>query len=225
VTFTPHATWPNRPQPGLPGQPGRPGPLPPEHAPVQATPGAGLAPWLEQRMFEQEMVALSGPLTGELASRVSAQLLTLEALATPRSGRTIQLHVSSPDGTLPAAFAVIDVLDVMKVPVKAVAIGEVGGAALGVYAAAPIRVAYPHARFTLAEPRVDELAGTADEVTRAAGAHLRLLEDLAVRIATATKHTQAQVERDLADRRHLTAAEAVEYGLVDELVNKGDAAR
>jgi ATP-dependent Clp protease protease subunit len=153
---------------------------------------------------------------------VSAQLLTLEALSTPRSGRTIQLQVSSADGTLEAAFAVIDVLDVMKVPVKAVAIGEVGGAALGVYAAAPIRVAYPHARFTLAEPRADELSGTADEVTRAAGAHLRLLEDLAVRIATATKHSQAEVERDLSDRRRLTAAEAVEYGLVDELVGRAD---
>jgi ATP-dependent Clp protease protease subunit len=169
-------------------------------------------------MFEQQIVAVSGPVTAELASRVGSQLMTLDALATPRGG-AITMQVSSTDGELSAAFALIDVLDLMRTPVRAVALGTVGGAALGVYAAAPQRVAYPHARFVLAEPRVDRLAGTADEVTLAAGAHLRLLEDLAVRLAERTGRSQAQIERDLSERHEMSAAEAVEYGLVERLTS------
>lgn len=210
-----YGAWPgNTPEWQVPG--GRP-----EHRDRPAVPAgheSGVAPWLEQRMFEQQIVAVSGPVTGDLASRVGSQLMTLDALATPRGG-AITMQVSSTDGELSAAFALIDVLDLMRTPVRAIALGTVGGAALGVYAAATERVAYPHARFVLAEPRVDRLAGTADEVTLAAGAHLRLLEDLAVRLAERTGRSQAQIERDLSDRHEMSAAEAVEYGLVERLTS------
>ncbi|HEY3506759.1 MAG TPA: ATP-dependent Clp protease proteolytic subunit [Actinocatenispora sp.] len=210
-----YGAWPgNTPEWQVPG--GRP-----EHRDRPAAPAgheSGVAPWLEQRMFEQQIVAVTGPVTGDLASRVGSQLMTLDALATPRGG-AITMQVSSTDGELSAAFALIDVLDLMRTPVRAIALGTVGGAALGVYAAATERVAYPHARFVLAEPRVDRLAGTADEVTLAAGAHLRLLEDLAVRLAERTGRSQAQIERDLSDRHEMSAAEAVEYGLVERLTS------
>lgn len=213
----PRPEWlpPGRPTPGHP-VPGHPGP------PQSPVPGAGqpagVSPWLEQRMFEQQTVALTGPITDESASRASSALMTLEALVSPRSG-PIRLHISSPDGALSAAFALVDVLDAMRSPVRAIALGTVGGAALAVYAAAPERVAYPHARFILAEPRVDKLAGTAEEVTRAAGAQLRLLDDLVVRLAAVTGHPRATIERDLAERRNLSVTEAIEYGLVHKLAD------
>lgn len=206
--------------PHRPGRPGLPG-LPPGMPGGPATPAErpdGAWSWLEQRLFEQETVALNGVLTGELASRASAALLTLEALVKPGTGRHVQLQVTSSAGDLNAAFALIDVLDVMKVPVRAVAIGQVGGPALAVYAAATQRAAYRHARFVLEEPRTDDIAGNTEEVLAAAGEHLRLVEEMAVRIGTATGHTQAEVERDLSARRRLSAAEAQEYGLVTELV-------
>lgn len=177
---------------------------------------AGPASWLEQRMFEQQTVSVSGPITPELTSRVSAALMTLDALAGPRG--SITMHVSSPDGELAAAFGLIDVLELMQTPVRAVALGTVGGAAIGVYAAAGDRLAYPHARFVLAEPRVDELAGTAEDVTRAAGAHLRLLEDFAVRLADRTGHSQSEIESALSDRRDLSASAAIDFGLVHRLI-------
>ncbi|MGA8117432.1 MAG: ATP-dependent Clp protease proteolytic subunit [Actinocatenispora sp.] len=223
--------WPGTPPewqpPGRPGRgpsdptgprvPGRPSWSAPPDAPGSGS-DSEPAPWLEQRMFEQQMVSLSGPITNELASRLGAQLMTLEALATPRTG-PIRLHITSPDGDLGAAFALIDVLDLMRSPVRAVALGAVGGAALGVYAAAPERLAYPHARFRLVEPRVDEMAGTADEVARAAGSHLRLLDDLVVLLAGTTGRPRAEIERDLSERRELSAAEAIEYGLVQRLTD------
>ncbi|GAA4210274.1 ATP-dependent Clp protease proteolytic subunit [Actinocatenispora rupis] len=211
-----YGAWPgSTPEWQVPGGP-TPGPGRPERRPAVSE--AGVAPWLEQRMFEQQLVAVSGPVTAELASRVGSQLMTLDALAGPRGGR-ITMQVSSVDGDLSAAFALMDVLDLMRTPVRAVALGTVGGAALGVYAAATERVAYPHARFVVSEPRVDRLAGTADQVTLAAGAHLRLLEDLAVRLAERTGRTRAQIERELSDRHEMSATEAVEYGLVERLTS------
>jgi ATP-dependent Clp protease protease subunit len=158
-------------------------------------------------------VLLSGPVTGPTASRVAATLLTLDALG----AEPVRLQISSPDGELSAVFALVDTLDAMRAPVHAVATAEVGGAAVGVYAAAHRRLAFPHARFRLAEPRVAGLAGTADEVAAAAGQHLQALEDLVLRIAAACGQPRSRVEDDLAAGRLLSAQEAREYGLVETI--------
>jgi len=210
--------WPSEvPDWQRPGGPSPGDPHRPDRYPGRDRTGApGPASWLEQRMFEQQTVAVTGPITPEVTSRVSAALMTLDALAGPRG--SITMHVSSPDGELSAAFGLIDVLELMQTPVRAVALGLVGGAAVGVYAAATERLAYPHARFALSEPRVDELAGTAEDVTRAAGAHLRLLEDFAVRLASRTGHSESEIEHALSDRRDLSVPEAVEFGLVHSLI-------
>jgi ATP-dependent Clp protease protease subunit len=194
----------DRPLP--PGRPGEPSPIPDG--------GPGLDPWLAERLFDRRIVILQGPVTGPSATNAAAALLTLDALATDR----IQLHMSAPDGDLDAVFAIVDALDVMRAPVHAIATAEVGGGALAVYAAAPRRLAFAHARFRLAEPRVLGVAGTADDVASAAGRHLRALEDLIVRIAGATGQPRSRVENDLGAGRRLDAQEAREYGLVHEIV-------
>jgi ATP-dependent Clp protease protease subunit len=198
--------WPHRP-------PGRPEPGWPPAAPDPLA-GAGVAPWLEQRMFDWRIVLLQGTLTAELATRTAAALLTLDALGT----EPVRLHIAASGDDLVAAFALVDALDVMRAPVHAIATAEVGGSAVAVYAAARRRLAFPHARFRLAEPKVNGVAGTADEVTAAAGRYLRALEDLVLRIAAATGQPRSTVENDLTAGRILRAEEAVEYGLVQEIV-------
>jgi ATP-dependent Clp protease protease subunit len=180
--------------------------------PAEAEPG--LEPWLAERLFDRRIVIIHGLVTGPSATNAAAALLTLDALATD----PVQLHLSTPDGDLDAVFAIVDALDVMRAPVHAIATSEVGGGALGIYAAARRRLAFPHARFRLAEPRVAGIAGTADDVASAAGRHLRALEDLMVRIANATGQPRSRVEDDLSVGRPLTAEEAKEYGLVHEIV-------
>jgi ATP-dependent Clp protease protease subunit len=194
------------PPPGRPAWPGQPA------APAEA--GPGLDPWLAERLFDRRIVILQGMVTGPVATNAAAALLTLDALASD----PVQLHMSTPDGDLDAVFAVVDALDVMRAPVEAIATAEVGGGALGVYAAAPRRLAFLHARFRLAEPRVAGVAGTADDVASAAGRHLRALEDLIVRIANATGQSRSRVEDDLGAGRPLDAEQAREYGLVHEIV-------
>lgn len=180
-------------------------------------PPPALAPWLEERLFDARIVLVQGPLDGPAASRVAAAMLTLDALGTD----PVRLHVSAPDGELDAVFAVVDAIDMMRAPVQAVAVGEVGGAAIGLLAAAGQRLAYPHARLRLAEPRVRGVAGTADEITAAAGRYLRALEDLVLRLAAATGQPRSRIEDDLSAGRMLTAEQAKEYGLIQTVVAPG----
>jgi ATP-dependent Clp protease protease subunit len=193
---------------------------PPRHSPdpwQTPQPGPPAVPgWLEERLFDQRIVMVRGQLTHEAATGIAAALLSLNA-AGPAP---VQLHVASEGGELGAALAVIDVIDVMSAPVHAMVTSQAGGAVVAVLAAADKRLAYRHARFMLTEPRAAGVTGTADEVTRAAGQHLRELEEIVLRLVEVTGQTRSRVEDDLAAGRSLTAQEAVEYGLIDEIVGK-----
>jgi ATP-dependent Clp protease, protease subunit len=177
-----------------------------------------MSPWLEERLFDRRIVMLRGPLTGPVASQTAAALLTLDAMA----AEPVQLHMMVPDGELAAAFVVVDAIDAMRSPLHAVVTAQVGGAALAVLAAADRRLAYRHARIRLAEPRAATVAGTADEVTAAAGQYLRELEELVVRLAAVTGQPRSRVEDDLSTGRTLTAEQAREYGLIDDIVGRPD---
>lgn len=183
----------------------------PSPEPRDADPG--LAPWLAERLFDRRIVFLRGHVTPAAASTAAATLLSLDALGP----EPIQLHFAAPDGDLDAVFALIDTIDNLRAPVHAVATAQVGAAAIGVYAVADRRTAYPHARFRLAEPRVSDIAGTADDVASAAGRHLRALEELLVRVAGATGQPRSRVEDDFSTGVLLTAVQARDYGLVDEV--------
>jgi ATP-dependent Clp protease protease subunit len=189
----------------------------PEQPPSPADSDPSLAPWLEEKLFDRRIVILQGTVNGAAATRTAATLLTLDA----QGVQPVDLHLRSPDGDLDAVFAVIDAIDVMHAPVHALATAEVGGAAVGLYAVAPHRKAFPHTRFRLREPRAAGISGNAEDVAHAAGQHLRALDDLIVRIAEATGQPRSRVEDDLSRGRQLTAEEAREYGLVHEIVAPG----
>ena len=197
-------------QPG----PGRsPEPWPP------GSPGNGgedLPGWLAERLFDQRTVMLRGSLTAAAATQTAAALLTLDALGP----EPVRLHLASADGELPAAFAIVDAMDALSAEVHAVVTAQAGGAAVAVLAAADRRAAYRHARIRLAEPRAAGVTGTADEVAAAAGRHLNELEEIIVRLAEVTGQPRSRIEDDLSRGRTLSAAEAVEYGLIQEIVGE-----
>jgi len=189
-----------------------PEPWPPNSWPPAT--GPSMPGWLEERLFDQRIVMIRGQLSAQDATGVAAALLTLDAAGAD----PVQVHIASPAGELAAAHAIIDVIDAMTAPVRAVVTSEAGGAVLAVLAAAEQRSAYRHARFRLAEPRAAGVTGTADEVAAAAGQHLRELEEMVLRLVEVTGQTRSRIEDDLSAGRILTAQEALEYGLIHSVV-------
>jgi len=168
--------------------------------------------WLYRQLLDRRIVLAQGMLDAQLATKICAQLLTLDA----EGDGEIQLHLNTPDGELGAAMTVVDALDVLRVPVHAVATGAVGGPCLAMLVAAKRRSSYPHATFRLSEPRT-ELKGTATEVAAHEANHRGLADDLYARIADATGRSPEQVRADARTGRFLSAEDAVAYGLVDTI--------
>jgi ATP-dependent Clp protease, protease subunit len=183
--------------------------------------GEPMSAWLEERLFDRRIVVVRGWLDGLVASQAAAALLSLDAAG----AEPVQLHMSAHDGELVAAFAIVDAIEAVRAPVHALVTSQVGGAAVLVLAAATRRLAFKHARIHLAEPRVATVAGTADEVTTAAGQHLRELEEMALRIAEVTGQPRSRIEHDLAAGQILTAEQAREYGLINDILGSTNTER
>ena len=218
----PEFPWPGRPFPGqpLPGQPGpgrpsfpaRPGPDPAPPARVWIDPHAGWQDRLFERLLEQRIVLAAGVLDDAAATRLSAQLLTLDA----EGDGPIRLELQNLQADLPAALTLMGVLDVMRAETHAFASGETGGAALGLLASCPRRLAYPNASFTLSQPRVRFAAGTVTAVSSYEQQASRMIDSLFYRIAEAAGRPAEDVREDARRGLVLTAAEAIGYGLIHD---------
>ena len=201
---------PGFPSPGKPPAPGDvPGPVPPSR--VWLDPHAGLQDRLAERLLEKRIVLASGVVDDEAATRLSAQLLTLDA----EGDGPIRLELQNTRAELSAALTLMGVLDVMRAEVRAFASGETAGAALGILASSPRRVAYPNATFTLSEPKL-QFGGTVTAVTAREQQARRMVDSLFYRIAEATGRPADEIFQDARRGRTLTAAEAIGYGLIHE---------
>lgn len=176
-------------------------------------PGAGgSSPWLHETLYERRIVLVTGRLDDGVAAHAAAALMSLDAAG----DATIEVHVNSPDGTLEAAFVLIDALGMIRAPVRALGRGFVGTPAIGVVAAVGYRAASPHTRFRLAQPTV-RLAGTPDEVDAGRRQHRDLLVRFQAHLARATGRPVDAIADDMRGGRTLDAAEALAYGLIDEI--------
>jgi len=201
--------------PGPPGWPGQPPPPRPPEAPV-APPQVWLDPgqWparLYERLLAQRIVMAQGRLDDEAATRLCAQLLTLDAEA----AEPIRLELQGLDAELPAALTVIGVLETLRVPVVASVAGRLTGAALGVLAACRQRRAYPNAVLELSEPRLS-YRGSVTAVTAQEEQARVMVDALWERIARTTGREIDDIRADAGRRRFFTVAEAIEYGLISE---------
>jgi ATP-dependent Clp protease, protease subunit len=213
---------PGRPwAPGTPGAPRNPGTPPPGGpGPVPQTrvwmdPHADWQDLLYARLLEQRIVMASGPLDSDAATRLSAQLLTLDA----EGSEPIRLEMQNLQADLQAVLAVMGVLDTLHAPVTGQVSGEIRGAAVGLLSACRRRLAYPSAVVALAEPRM-ELGGTVRAVTERQQQAERMLDSLYYRLAEVTGRPADEVREDFRLGRTLTVAEAIGYGLLDDRVTR-----
>ena len=209
------------PRPPMP--PWRPGPPErPDQPPQPPRPNPAIQPtqvWVEQgewpgrlyeRLLNQRIVMATGWLDGEAATRLCAQLLTLDA----EGEGPIRLELHNLDADLPAALTVMGVLDTLRVPVTAYAGGRTSGPGLGVLASATHRQAYPNAFFAMSEPKVSfdgpvTAVAVHEEQVRA------MLAELYKRLAEVTGHEVDEIRDDARQGRLLTAEQAIGYRLIE----------
>src|SRR5262249_2056453 len=108
--------------------------------------------------------------------------------------------------------------DAMRAPVHLLVTAHVGGAAIAVLAAAQRRLAYRHALIHIGEPPAAPAFGTAHEVAAPPAQYLRHRDELDDRLAVVVGQPRSRIEDDLSIGRVLSATEARDYGLIDEIV-------
>jgi ATP-dependent Clp protease protease subunit len=155
-------------------------------------------------------VLAAGILDDDAATRLSAQLLTLDAEGRPQP---IRLELQNLRAELPAAITVMGILDTVSTPVRACVSGEISGPALGVLASCPERSGYPNATFTLSEPRL-KFSGIVTALFAREQQVTRMLDTLYYRLAEVTGREVDQIRDDARRGRSLTTAQAIGYGLI-----------
>lgn len=218
------AGWPPEVPPWQPTPEPWPFPRPPGTLPPVEPPRSGLPEWwepsgratdLEAQLLDRRIVLLSGYLDNAIANRGAAAVMLLDA----RSAEQVEIRVSCYDGELEAASTLAETIDLARSPVRAVGSGIIGGPAVLAYAAADRRAAHLHSTFQLREPRM-RAEGRATEIAIQLERQQQLFARCVARLAEATGQSAERVEADLHAGRMLSAAEAVDYGLVHELLSR-----
>jgi len=180
---------------------------------------------LRRRVFDQLLarrtIMVDRPLSIETATMVAAQMMTLDADAGSDDAEPMTLLVNSAGGPVDAIGAILDTIDLVRVPVDTSCLGQaVGTAALVVAAGTGRRRAGPGALFRLRLPEI-ELSGTARRLGDEVADHRRLHDAVVDRLVAATGQERRLIVRDLERGRALSAEEAIAYGLIDEIARKG----
>jgi ATP-dependent Clp protease protease subunit len=172
---------------------------------------------MRDELFERRTVRLTGRLDDDAAAKAAATLLALDT----RGTGPIELHVNSPDGALGAAFVLIDTADTLRSPLRVLCLGQVGGPVIALTAAADRRAAAPHARFRLCQPTA-RFTGTPEAIAAQSRQQQDLLWKLYGLLARRTGRPAEEIAEDMRRGRYLDAREALDYGLIDEIIATRD---
>jgi ATP-dependent Clp protease protease subunit len=184
---------------------------------VELTP-RGERTWdIFSRLLKDRIIFLGTPISDEVANIVVAQMLFLESDAPDEE---IMLYINSSGGTVNAGLAIYDTMQYLHCPVATVCFGQAASIAAVLVAAGHKghRTALPNSRLMIRQP-LGDVSGQASDIEIHAREILRMREKLNEIIA---EHTGQDIEdvRQNTDRDYiLTAAEAVEYGIIDKVMN------
>jgi ATP-dependent Clp protease protease subunit len=179
--------------------------------------GRGERSWdIYSRLLEDRIVFIGSPIGDGLANAVIAQLLYLQKAD---KARDIHIYINSPGGSVSAGLAIYDTMQYVSCPVETVCVGMAASMAAILLAAgtAGKRFALPHARIMLHQPW-GGVQGTAADVEIEAEEILEAKSILTRVLARHTGRTVEQVDRETDRNKYLSAREAREYGVIDEVV-------
>ncbi len=166
-----------------------------------------------RRLYENRTLYLRGPIEDTVADTVCAQLMSLDA----DSDKEVTLYINSPGGLVSGMFAVYDVMHLMRAKVNTVCVGMAASAAAFLLATATgTREATENARIMIHQP-LGGARGQAVDIQIQAKQIVFLRERLNQILAERTGKPVEQVEKDTDRDFWLSAPDAVEYGLIDQV--------
>ena len=168
------------------------------------------------KLFEERIIFLGQALDDTVANDVMAQLLTLESMDPDRD---IMMYINSPGGSFTALTAIYDTMQFVRPDVMTICLGQAASAAAILLAggAKGKRYALEHARILIHQP-YSEGGGQGSDIEIQAREIMRmraLLEEMLVKHSVKSAE---EITKDIERDKILTAAEAVEYGLIDQVM-------
>ena len=168
------------------------------------------------RLLKDRIIFLSGEVEDNMANTIVAQMLFLEA---EDPDKDIYLYINSPGGVVTAGMAIYDTMQYIKPDVSTICIGQAAsmGSLLLTAGAKGKRFALPNARIMIHQP-LGGARGQSTDVQIQAKELLRIRQMLNEILSQRTGKSMEQIEADTERDNFMSAAEAVEYGLVDKVI-------
>ena len=172
------------------------------------------------RLLEDRIVFIGSPIDDNVANSVIAQLLFLQK---ENKSQDINIFLNSPGGSVTSGLAIYDTLQFVQCPIATYCIGQAAsmGALLLAAGTKGKRHALPNSRIMIHQPW-GGVHGTAADITIQADEILRLKETLNEIMARHCGKDAEQVAKDSDRDYYMSAAEAQEYGLIDEIVDNSE---
>jgi ATP-dependent Clp protease protease subunit len=170
------------------------------------------------KLFEDRIIFLGAPVDDTSADDIMAQLIVLESADTDRD---ITMYINSPGGSFTALTAIYDTMQYIKPDIQTVCLGQAASAAAVLLAAGTKgkRLALPNARVMIHQPALaGSDYGQASDIEIQANEVMRMREWLEEVLSRHSNRTVEQVRQDIERDKILTAEQAVEYGLVDQVL-------
>jgi ATP-dependent Clp protease, protease subunit len=169
------------------------------------------------RLLKDRIVFVGGTVTDDLANLVTAQLLFLES---EDPEKPINMYINSPGGSVTAGLAIYDTMQFVRPPLETLCVGQAAsmGAVLLAAGAKGRRYALPHARVLIHQPH-GGVEGQAADIEIQVREALRQRELVNEILARHTGQNIKKIEKDTDRDNFMVAQQAVEYGIVDEILS------
>lgn len=168
------------------------------------------------RLLRERIIFVSGEINDQMADIIVAQLLLLEF---EDPDKDIQLYINSPGGSVTAGLAIYDTMNYIKPDVSTICIGQAAsmGAVLLTSGAKGKRFSLPNANILIHQP-LGGAQGQATEISIVAEQILKIRERLNKILADQSGQDIEQIKLDTERDKYMTAQEALEYGLIDKVI-------
>lgn len=170
------------------------------------------------KLFEERIIFLGVQIDDASANDVMAQLLTLESTDPDRE---IIMYINSPGGSFTSMTAIYDTMQFVRPHIQTVCLGQAASAAAVLLAAGTPgrRLALPNSRILIHQPATEGVYGQVSDLEIQAAEIGRMRSALEEILSRHSNKTPDEVRRDIDRDKILTAAEAKDYGLIDEVLN------